>query len=65
MFIIRTTNLSSQALGPCECCGKHVSEVYHLTQSKTFKDAKGATKTTYLNCIDKFGHEKCLKQIKE
>ena len=47
---------SSAKYGPCEICGKHVSEVFHQIESRKYEDGY-----TYAGCKDYFGHKKCLE----
>jgi len=63
-YQIRSTGYSSDRFGACECCGKHVSEVFILNHQMRYDDPElGPSWTYYGNIGMKFGHEACLKRL--
>lgn len=47
---------SSDKYGPCEVCDKHVSDVFHQTESRYTDRGRW----TFSGCHNLFGHEECL-----
>lgn len=63
-FRIRTTGFSSERFGPCEFCGKHMSEAFAIDHQVRYEDSELGSTFTYHEAIGvKFGHEKCLKGL--
>jgi hypothetical protein len=58
-YTIKNKNTSSERLGNCEVCGKHVSEVFHQMEKRQFDGVNGRGWTCY-GCHDYFGHYDCL-----
>lgn len=59
VYRIKSTGNSSARFGPCEVCGKHVSEVFIQTEGKIYQPKE----MTYYQCNKSlFGHEVCLIQ---
>lgn len=56
VYRIKSTGDSSAKFGPCELCGKHVSEVFLQTEGRIFEP----NQVTHYKCKDWFGHESCL-----
>ena len=59
VYRIRSTGSSSAKFGPCEVCGKHVSETFIQTEGITYENG-GRIAVTHHECITLFGHEECL-----
>lgn len=70
-YRLRSTCHSSEKYGPCECCGKHVTEVCHQTEERAYQlrsdepiRVLGVTTDmigwTHFQCSNLFGHEECL-----
>jgi hypothetical protein len=57
-YRLKSTRDSSQKFGPCECCGKHVSEVFIQAEMRATEDGR----YTYHGIEDThvFGHRDCL-----
>ncbi len=49
---------SSDRLGLCEVCFKHVADVHYLVESREYKPGR----FTRHKCIDVFGHKECLEK---
>ena len=57
-YTIKSTGDSSDKYGPCECCGKHASEMFHQWSETTFTIDGEYGKT--FDRGNKFGHKECL-----
>lgn len=55
---LHNTQRSSEHLGKCECCGKHVVEVYTLTVKMKYINSIGTVVWPITGKV--FGHEECL-----
>lgn len=60
VYRIRNTGASSAKFGPCEVCGKHVSEVFMQAEGVSYLDPEWGIQITEHECGTLFGHEKCL-----
>jgi hypothetical protein len=63
-YNLTSTGESSNKLGLCDVCGKHVTEVHHQTEEKHYKFEHDNTVYegwTQHECNSYFGHEACLK----
>lgn len=65
VYRYRLTNrkCSSERLGACEVCGKHVSEVFYQVEQREYTRRDNVKSWTGHNCNDRFGHESCLRGI--
>jgi hypothetical protein len=69
VYRISHTGASSAKLGPCEVCGKPVSDVHIQVEGVTFAlddldgdiGRAGDMAVTHHGCRDLFGHEACLR----
>ncbi len=61
--MVRLTNTqeSSTKYGPCECCGKNVSEVWVKTGPKPYFNHEG--KKIMESVGSTFGHRECLEAV--
>lgn len=57
-FKLRQQQASSDKLGPCEICGKFVSDVYSQAEERLFSIGDG--KEHWAHIGDTFGHQECL-----
>jgi len=56
-YVLCHSGGSSAKFGPCEVCGKYVSDVFHQLEERKYKG--GYTKD---GCVSPFGHEACLRK---
>ncbi|AGR47991.2 hypothetical protein SmphiM12_359 [Sinorhizobium phage phiM12] len=59
---MRRTGKNSDQLGMCECCGKHVSEVFLMTEQKSYFSTVRNVES-FANTRQLFGHEACLLAV--
>lgn len=63
-YRITSMEKSSDKYGVCECCNKHVSEVFYQNESKYFEyEENGEIEKGYseYKCKSYFGHKECLE----
>lgn len=60
-YRIRSTGYSSARFGPCEICGKHVSDVHSQVEEVEYT-WDGIKKWTRYECSNYFGHKECLEK---
>lgn len=58
---LHNTQRSSEHLGKCECCGKHVVEVYTVTVKMKYTNSVGTVLWPQTGTV--FGHEVCLVEM--
>ena len=54
---------TSDNLGPCEICGKFVTDMYHQSKERCFLIGDDEEHWAYVG--DAFGHKKCLISIRK
>ena len=62
-YKLSPTGENSAKFGNCECCNKHVSDVYIMSAIETYSyelDGKTYTDTKRVNLPFAFGHMECL-----
>ena len=66
-YFLKSTEDCSAKYGPCEVCGKAVSEVFHQWQDESYSvTIEGVTETGWARVgTELFGHEECLIQSQE
>lgn len=55
-YSIRTTGKGSDYLGPCERCGKHMTEAFALMTEREAPDGRLLNRNA-----SSYGHEQCLR----
>jgi hypothetical protein len=56
-YRMKSTGASSEKFGKCECCDKHVSEVFAMSEMRATADDR----YTYAGCAVRiYGHRECL-----
>jgi hypothetical protein len=62
---VKSTGRGSDWYGNCECCGKHVSEVFHTTAEQEYidPDTMAVGLTGYKMPHGKWGHLNCVNEF--
>lgn len=61
-YQLRQQQASSDKLGPCEICGKAVSDVYSQAKERLFSTGDG--KEHWAHYGSAYGHQECLIKIR-